>query len=464
MLRRFGTVALSAVLMATLLAGPGRATDGNPGADAGVSRLDALRHLLDSQIETLAAHDGRTVEGRVSDLGARLHNDGQPTQEVTVAADSCYSRTFTDPMDVPYLDAIGYGADFSCTDGVWVVAVLTADSWSSSALDLVYADFETDGRSGNGCEGADYVAVGIYDAGLTAGVIKTPSCDSNMWSFAGPAAIDRGGYTDFVAMAFPHGTIGSPGAVTYSMGIASTYSEYLDRLPNSGRHAASGLQPASSPPPAPRPPVTARPTDDSCPAGLVPEDGFTDVPDDNVHEATVDCLVWWRVANGLSATTYKPGAYVNRGQMASFIARLIQESGGTLPDPAPDAFDDDNGLAHERNINRLAAIGVVAGGTDGLYRPAQRVSRAQMATFLVRAYEYRNGASLPAGLDYFADDDGSTHEANINKAAKAGFTGGMSDGSYGASESVRRDQMASFLSRVLDLLVEDGLTVTPDAR
>jgi hypothetical protein len=84
-----------------------------------------------------------------------------------------------------------------------------------------------------------------------------------------------------------------------------------------------------------------------------------------------------------------------------------------------------------------------------------------MATFLVRAYEYVSGRALPAGGDSFSDDDGTPHEANIDKIARAGFTGGAEHGAYRPGVSVKRDQMASFIARMLDLLVEEGGARTP---
>jgi hypothetical protein len=166
------------------------------------------------------------------------------------------------------------------------------------------------------------------------------------------------------------------------------------------------------------------------------------------------------VANGTGPGTYNPSGQVNRGQMASFIARMIDATVAGLPAATGDHFDDDNGNAHEANINRLAEAGIVGGRDDGTYGPNDPVTRAQMATFLVRAYEYV-GPRLTATSDWFPDDDGNAHEDNINKAADAGFTGGRSDGTYGPNEPVRRDQMASFLARVLDLLVEGGFATTP---
>jgi hypothetical protein len=200
--------------------------------------------------------------------------------------------------------------------------------------------------------------------------------------------------------------------------------------------------------------VVARDTADACPPGRVPAAGYGDVAAGDVHRSSIDCVTWWRVASGTAAGVYSPTTTVTRAQMATFLARLVRESGGTLPTNAPDAFPDDNGSPHEANTNALAAVGVIGGRTDGTFGPAVAVNRGQMATFLVRAYEYRAAADLPAPTDRFPDDNGSVHEANINAAADAGFTGGRPDGTYAPEAPVTRAQMASFLARVLDLLVE----------
>ena len=208
--------------------------------------------------------------------------------------------------------------------------------------------------------------------------------------------------------------------------------------------------------------ATARSIDNACPPGAVPPSGFTDVAPANVHKDAIDCMVWWRITGGTSAHTYNPAGQVNRGQMASFIARLIDSTSKPLPPAASDHFADDNGNPHESNINRLFEAGIVSGKSDGTYGAADPVNRGQMATFLVHAYEYV-GPPLTASQDYFSDDDGNVHEDNINKAAEAGFTGGRADGTYGPNDPVLRDQMASFLARVLDLLVAGGFANTSNA-
>ncbi|MCY4370430.1 MAG: D-alanyl-D-alanine carboxypeptidase [bacterium] len=110
--------------------------------------------------------------------------------------------------------------------------------------------------------------------------------------------------------------------------------------------------------------------------------------------ADVDADAWWapyverlaslRVTIGCTdrPLRYCPDDPVTRAQMASFLVRLLDL------DPAPSAgFTDTAGNPHEVAIDALAAAGL----TDGCrsnplsYCPAQPVSRAQMATFIARS-------------------------------------------------------------------------------
>lgn len=215
------------------------------------------------------------------------------------------------------------------------------------------------------------------------------------------------------------------------------------------RLGGSGIEVGGS-----RPTPTVLPTDRSCPDGRVPEDGFVDFPQGATHEAAVDCITWWGVTLGANGR-YNPLGGVTRGQMASFLSRAILNSGGTLP-AGTNAFHDDDGSVHQEAINRLAAAGLVQGVGGGRFAPDAPVSREQMATFLVRVLRHRTGAEAPSGQDWFFDDETSAHQANINAAATAGLASGNGLGAYSPQATVRRDQMGTFLARLLQAFVTAG--------
>lgn len=224
-------------------------------------------------------------------------------------------------------------------------------------------------------------------------------------------------------------------------------------VPAASSPSGSSATPEPAPAPATSPPP--RQTDDSCPTGRVPSAGFTDTVG-SVHAAAVDCAVWWKVARGTGAGRFSPDGSLDRAQIATFLARTLSEAGLVLPASPPDAFDDDEGSVHELAINQMAALGVVKGKGEATYAPGDTVTRAQMASYLVRTFEHRTGRLLPAGSDWFADDDANVHEPAIEKAARAGFTAGSGAGAFSPDASTGRGQVASFLTRVLDLMVESG--------
>jgi hypothetical protein len=130
---------------------------------------------------------------------------------------------------------------------------------------------------------------------------------------------------------------------------------------------------------------------------------------------------------------------VSRAQMASFLVRALR-----LSDPGVDAFTDDAGSIHEADINRIAAAGITLGCAPGLFCPEQAVTREQMASFLVRAYRLPTGAVNPF------PDVTSAHAPDVAALAAAGVTSGCSatPPAYCPAQPVLREQMAAFLNRV----------------
>ena len=113
-----------------------------------------------------------------------------------------------------------------------------------------------------------------------------------------------------------------------------------------------------------------------------------------------------------------------------------------LPAATRDYFTDDGGSGHQADINRLAQAGVTNGCGGTAFCPAGVVLREQMASFLARALSL-----APAAQDYFGDDAGSVHEPDINRMAAAGVSNGCGPGVFCPKQLVTREQMAAFLYR-----------------
>ena len=216
--------------------------------------------------------------------------------------------------------------------------------------------------------------------------------------------------------------------------------------------------------------VAIRSLDVTCEQNEVPRSPFTDIRG-HTFEKEIECLVFYEITSGRTRNTYEPNAGVLRGQMATFIANAIDYMSvdAGLNDLPP--YDGTNRFSdvkpdnvHLRNINRLAAAGVVLGKTSTEFDPNAPVTRAQMATFLNGAQRYLTGDAFESAEDFFDDDDGNTHETNINAVAGQGVAGGTSGRNYDPLGTVRRGQMAAFIMRLIDVNVEAGRVTTQYAR
>lgn len=167
---------------------------------------------------------------------------------------------------------------------------------------------------------------------------------------------------------------------------------------------------------------------------------FTD-DDGSVHEANIQAIAQAGITLGCGQNRYCPSEFVRRDEMASFLARAL----GLAP-VASGPFGDIGTSIHAGAINAIAAAGITLGCAEGRYCPSAGVGRDQMASFLARAFGLTGTVPAP-----FTDTAGNPHEENIAAISAAGITLGCGASRYCPTDLVRRDQMASFLARALDL-------------
>ena len=197
----------------------------------------------------------------------------------------------------------------------------------------------------------------------------------------------------------------------------------------------------------------ARSLASACPEGMESA-GYRDVDADSAHAAAIDCATAWEVATGKAGKRFDAGGSVTRGQLASFVVRMIEAAGGKLA-AGRDQFTDDDGSAHEPAINKLAAADIVSGKTATRFAPDAPVTRGEMATLLAAGYALAASQPLVTDDDFFTDDSG-VHEDAINRLTGSAIVSGIDTKRFAPGLRVTRGQMASFLARTLAQLVDDG--------
>lgn len=172
---------------------------------------------------------------------------------------------------------------------------------------------------------------------------------------------------------------------------------------------------------------------------------FTDV--DGIHATNIDRIADAGITFGCNPPDndrFCPDQPVTRAQMASFLVRALD-----LPPADANPFVDTGESVHERDIASLAAARITFGCNppdNDRYCPNDPVDRKQMASFLQRAFDVPHTDTV-----YFTG--GGVHEDTINAIADAGITAGCNrlGTQYCPDQVVPRRQMASFLARATNL-------------
>jgi glucose/arabinose dehydrogenase len=163
---------------------------------------------------------------------------------------------------------------------------------------------------------------------------------------------------------------------------------------------------------------------------------------DVTSHSLIDHIMWITyegISSGCGGGRYCPDDNVTRAEMAAFLSRALG-----LPATDEDFFTDDDGHPLEVSINRVAEAGITLGCAENRYCPERSVTRGEMASFLVRAFDLP-----PTANDYFSDDETSTHENNINALRRAGVTGGCTATRFCPTSPTTRAEMAAFLHRAM---------------
>ncbi len=215
----------------------------------------------------------------------------------------------------------------------------------------------------------------------------------------------------------------------------------------------------------------------ACVGPAMADGGFTDVAAGSTHEAAINCIAYYGITKGTTATTFAPTQTISRWQLAVMLQRAAGPANVDLPDAQSQGFTDISEMSSsfQDAINQMAALGVMTGTSATTFDPSGIVSRATiveaLAGFLTRTtpgpggnvlsrdvngrYTVKDGTGANAMTftvdESFRDIGGvpfASYEA-IRALAEMGVVSGRSDGTFGPAVSVTRAQAASFITRAL---------------
>ena len=172
--------------------------------------------------------------------------------------------------------------------------------------------------------------------------------------------------------------------------------------------------------------------------------------DGNPHEPDIEAIAALGITKGCNPPLndrFCPAQTVTRAEMAAFLIRAVGEE-ANLPAFQGYFSDVPSGQWFTPYVERLSQLGITQGTAPGRFSPGVPVTRAEMAVFLIRAFDDPGSLGTPAGL--FADVPiDAWYAAHTEVIYALGITLGCSTDplSYCPLNPVRRDEMASFIAR-----------------
>jgi hypothetical protein len=175
-----------------------------------------------------------------------------------------------------------------------------------------------------------------------------------------------------------------------------------------------------------------------------------------------DCMKAYGISFGKNDGTFGENDPLLRSQVSSLLVRFVQLAGGTFGTQR--VFRDVNSqtvpnLQIRNEINELAGSGIIAGFSDGTFRPSLNLTVGQAATLVVRSMAYVH-ASKPSAPD--VHDQGST-SANYDYAIANGILDrsatdqGAHEYPDTAASVARRGLLADMLAEAVQREVDAGV-------
>ena len=179
---------------------------------------------------------------------------------------------------------------------------------------------------------------------------------------------------------------------------------------------------------------------------------FSDVPAAHLFHAAVEKIFRAAITSGCGGGDFCPADPVTRAQMAIFLLKGEHGSGWTPPPASGTVFIDVGaGDFAAAWIEALAAEGITGGCGGNRFCPNDSVNRASAAVFLLRTKHTRPYTPPPASGIFGDVPVGDPYAAWIEELFHEGITSGCGGGNFCPALTNTRGEMAAFLSRAFSL-------------
>ena len=168
---------------------------------------------------------------------------------------------------------------------------------------------------------------------------------------------------------------------------------------------------------------------------------FPDVPDTAYYAEAVNWAVAKKITEGIGNKLFGSNDPCTRAQIVAFLWRAAGSPGPKTMSGFSDVPADSY---YAKAVAWAVENGITGGTGDGKFSPDATCTRAQAVTFLYRA----SGMPAVSGNAAFSDvATNAYYAAAVKWAEKNGITGGIGGGLFGSDNNCTRAQIVTFLFR-----------------
>lgn len=176
---------------------------------------------------------------------------------------------------------------------------------------------------------------------------------------------------------------------------------------------------------------------------------FADVPEDHWANKAIHDLRSLKITDGIGGNNYGMGLEITRSEFVAFLVKLMKwdlikpETGNFIDNEDPTKW-------YFSYIETALAKGVIS-EKDNAFRPAEPITREEMAIMLVKTLGYD---SLASQLDKYASDfeDVSSNTGYITIAKDFGIINGVGNNQFKPADKAKREEAAAMMMRMYDKL------------
>lgn len=178
---------------------------------------------------------------------------------------------------------------------------------------------------------------------------------------------------------------------------------------------------------------------------------FTDVAENHWAYRTLKVLTAKQIVNGVTDSRFNPNGQTTRAEFTALLVRALGLKGSNSSIPFTDVQTTD---WYSTEVAAAFEAGIIQGVSDSKFAPNEKITREQMATLLVRAYEYSTGQSIHTSNELLSYIDGKKVAAwakeDVSKAIAIGLMQGKGAGLFDPKSDANRAETAQAIMNLIE--------------